>query len=345
MKLATYQDGSRDGQLVVVARDLSSAHYATGIAQRLQQALDDWNFIAPQLQELSDSLNRGKARHAFAFDPARCMAPLPRAYQWIVGAAYPSRPALQALHTALDGSGADAPAAPLRQAASDDLLGPCDPLPVLPEAWQPDLGAGLAAITGEVPQAATPGQALDTVRLLLLVNTLALNAAPQPLDALAASAFGPVAVTPDELGDAWAQGRLHLTLQVSCNGRKLGMCDAGAAMQQDFGQLIAQAASVRRLRPGSIIGSGTVGNPGQPRGEGKNRRTEWPKGCASLADKRAIEQAQGGAPQTPWLRPGDSLRIDLKGKDGQSVFGPIAQSVGAPQPASAPAEEAPPPAG
>jgi len=325
MKLATLKDGSRDGQLLVVSRDLGTAHFATGIAQRLQQALDDWNFIAPQLQDLYDALNHGRARHPFPFDPAQCMAPLPRTGQRIEGAAYPNH--LQLMQPAL----ADAPGPLLRQRASDDLRGPRDDVQVADEAWGIDFGGELVAIVADVPLGATPEQGLDAVRLLMLANDTTLRqwAAPpaaQTWGAVAsqpATAFSPVAVTPDELGDAWQDGRVHLTLQTSWNGRKVGMADAGADMRWGLGELIAHAARTRRLRAGTLVGTGPVSNAGVE----ANGRREWPKGYASVAEKRAMEALQDGTAQTAYLRFGDTVRIDMRGRDGQPLFGAIEQKI------------------
>ncbi|WP_333708015.1 fumarylacetoacetate hydrolase family protein [Ottowia beijingensis] len=331
MKLATYKDGSRDGQLVVVSRDLTTAHYATGIANRLQQALDDWNFISPQLQDLYDTLNHGKARHAFPFDPTLCMAPLPRAYQWADGSAY-----LNHVELVRASRGAEVPESyftdPLMyQGGSDDFLGAHDAIRVASEDFGIDFEAELAVITGDVPMAATPEQGLDAIRLLMLVNDVSLrHLIPDELakgfgffHGKPSTAFGPVAVTPDELGEAWIEGRVHLTMQVDWNGRKVGRCDAGPDMRFHFGQLIAHAARTRRLRAGSIIGSGTVSNPGVE----KDGRREWPKGYGCIAEKRAMETIQDGAPKTDYMRFGDTVRIEMKGKDGESVFGAIEQDV------------------
>ncbi|TNF56336.1 MAG: fumarylacetoacetate hydrolase, partial [Burkholderiales bacterium] len=253
MKLATYKDGSRDGQLVVVSRDLSTAHYATGIAHRLQQVLDDWNFLAPQLEDLYLTLNQGKARHAFPFEPAMCMAPLPRAYQWADGSAY-----LNHVELVRAARNADMPSSfyedPLMyQGGSDDLLGPCDPVVVPSEDHGIDFEAEIAVITGDVPMGATPEQALDGIRLLMLVNDVSLrNLIPAELakgfgffQSKPATAFSPVAATPDELGDAWQGGRVHLSLQSTWNGRRVGMCDAGPEMGFHFGQLIAHIGKTR----------------------------------------------------------------------------------------------------
>ncbi len=331
MKLASYKDGSRDGQLVVVSRDLTTAHYATGIAHRLQQALDDWNFISPQLQDLSDALNAGRARHPFPFDPTQCMAPLPRAYQWADGSAY-----LNHVELVRAARGSEVPEScftdPLMyQGGSDDFLGPCDDIRVASEDFGIDFEAELAVVTGDVPMAATPEQGLDAIRLLMLVNDVSLrHLIPDELakgfgffHGKPSTAFGPVAVTPDELGDAWQEGRVHLTMQVSWNGRKVAMCDAGPDMRFHFGQLIAHAARTRRLRAGSIIGSGTVSNPGVE----KDGRREWPKGYGCIAEKRAMETIQGGAPKTDYMKFGDTVRIEMKGKSGESEFGAIDQKV------------------
>ena len=331
MKLATYKDGSRDGQLVVVSRDLTTAHYATGIANRLQQALDDWNFISPQLQDLYDTLNHGKARHAFPFDPALCMAPLPRAYQWADGSAY-----LNHVELVRAARGAELPESyftdPLMyQGGSDDFLGAHDAIRVASEDFGIDFEAELAVVTGDVPMAATPEQGLDAIRLLMLVNDVSLrHLIPDELakgfgffHGKPSTAFGPVAVTPDELGEAWIEGRVHLTMQIDWNGRKVDRCDAGPDMRFHFGQLIAHAARTRRLRAGSIIGSGTVSNPGVE----KDGRREWPKGYGCIAEKRAMETIQDGAPKTDYMRFGDTVRIEMKGKDGESVFGAIEQNV------------------
>ena len=319
MKLATLKDGSRDGQLIVVSRDLGTAHFATGIAQRLQQALDDWNFIAPQLQDVYDALNQGRARHPFPFDPAQCMAPLPRAYQWIVADAYAP-------------VGAAQPAAaepPLRQGASDELLGAHDDIRVGAGQLGIDFGAQLAVVTADVPLRATPEQGLDAVRLLMLTNEVSLrqlagsdddDAAPSDWPA---AAFSPVAVTPDELGEAWQAGRVHLTLQTTWNGRKVGLCDAGAGMRWSFGELVARAARARRLRAGTVIGSGVV----RPAAVDTDGRPEWPQGYGRIADKRAMERLQDGAASTDYMQPGDTVRIDMRGRDGQPVFGVIEQEV------------------
>jgi len=331
MKLATYKDGSRDGQLVVVSRDLSTAHYATGIAHTMQQALDDWNFIAPQLQDLYQTLNHGKARHAFPFDPALCMAPLPRAYQWADGSAY-----INHVELVRAARNSEVPASfytdPLMyQGGSDDFIGPCDDVVCPSEAFGIDFEAEIAVVTGDVPMGATPDQALDGIRLLMLANDVSLrHLIPAELakgfgffQSKPATAFSPVAVTPDELGDAWQGGRVHLTLQSTWNGRKVGLCDAGPEMTFHFGQLIAHITKTRNVRAGSIVGSGTVSNKAVE----VNGRKEWPKGYSCIAEKRAIETILDGQPSTDFMKFGDTIRIEMKGRDGHSVFGAIDQKI------------------
>jgi len=331
MKLATLKDGSRDGQLVVVSRDLASAHYATGIASRMQQVLDDWGFMSPQLQDLYDALNAGRARHAFPFDPAQCMAPLPRAYQWADGSAY-----LNHVELVRKARNAEVPASfysdPLMyQGGSDDFSGPCDPVVVASEAFGIDFEAEIAVVTGDVRMGATAAQALDGIRLVMLANDVSLrNLIPAELakgfgffQSKPATAFSPVAVTPGELGEAWQGGRVHLPLQSTWNGRKVGMCDAGEEMTFHFGELIAHIAKTRNVRAGSIVGSGTVSNKGVE----KKGRMEWPKGYSCIAEKRCIETIQDGQPSTEFMKYGDTIRIEMKDADGQSVFGAIDQEV------------------
>ena len=323
MKLASYRDGSRDGQLVVVSRDLTTAHYATGIASKLQQVMDDWNFMSPQLQDLYETLNNGKTRHAFPFDAAQCMAPLPRAYQWADASAFINHVELvrKARH-------ADVPTTfytdPLMyQGGSDDFIGPCDDVVVASEAFGIDFEAEVAVITADVRMGTNPSQALEAIRLVMLANDVSLrHLIPDELakgfgfvQSKPATAFSPVAVTLDELDGVWRSGRLHLTLQSTWNGRKVGMCDAGEEMTFHFGQLIAHICKTRNVRAGSVIGSGTVSNK------------DWSHGYSCIAEKRAIETIEDGKPKTEFMKFGDTIRIEAKGKDGQSVFGAIEQKV------------------
>ena len=331
MKLATYKDGSRDGQLVVVSRDLSTAHYATGIANKMQQVLDDWGFIAPQLVDLYETLNLGKARHAFPFDPAMCMAPLPRAYQWADGSAY-----INHVELVRAARGAEVPESfykdPLMyQGGSDDFMGAQDDVVCASEDFGIDFEAEIAVITADVPMNSTPDEALEGIRLVMLANDVSLrNLIANELakgfgfvQSKPATAFSPVAVTLDELGDAWDNGRLNLTVQSTWNGRKVGMCEAGPEMTFHFGQLIAHICKTRNVRAGSVVGSGTVSNQGiEVRG-----KKEWPKGYSCIAEKRAIETILDGKPSTEFMKYGDTIRIEAKGVDGQSVFGAIDQKI------------------
>ncbi len=333
MKLATYKDGSRDGQLVLVSRDLATAHYATGIAVRMQQVLDDWNFLSPQLQDLYETLNHGKARHAFPFDARQCMAPLPRAYQWADGSAYLNHVELvrAARNSTVPESFYTDPL--MYQGASDEMLGPCDDVVCASEAFGIDFEAEVVVITADVPMGASPDRALEGIRLVALANDVSLrNLIPAELakgfgfvQSKPATAFSPVAVTLDELGDAWDKGRLSLTLQSSWNGRKVGMCEAGPEMTFHFGQLIAHLCKTRNVRAGSIIGSGTVSNKGLE----IQGRMAWPKGYSCIAEKRAIETIQDGKPATGFMQYGDTIRIEMKGRDGQSIFGAIDQQIAA----------------
>jgi fumarylacetoacetate (FAA) hydrolase len=323
MKLASYKDGSRDGQLVVVSRDLGTAHYATGIATRMQQLLDDWNFLSPQLEDLYQTLNQGKARHAFAFDPTLCAAPLPRAYQWADGSAY-----INHVELVRKARKAEVPESfytdPLMyQGGSDDFLGPCDDIVVASEEFGIDFESEVAVVTADVPMGASPDQALEGIRLLMLVNDVSLrHLIPAELakgfgffQSKPATAFGPVAVTPDELGPAWQGGRVHLKLESIWNGKRVGLTDAGQEMTFHFGQLIAHICKTRNVRAGSVVGSGTVSNK------------DWSRGYSCIAEKRAIETIEHGEPKTDFMRFGDTIRIEMKGADGASVFGAIEQKV------------------
>ena len=326
MKLATYKDGSRDGQLVVVSRDLSTAHYASGIATRMQQVLDDWNFVSPQLEDLFTTLNHGRARHAFSFEPKLCMAPLPRAYQWADGSAYLNHVELvrKARNAEVPASFYDDPL--MYQGGSDDFLGPRDDIVCASEDFGIDFESEVAVITGDVAMGTGADAALDSIRLLMLANDVSLrHLIPAELakgfgffQSKPATAFSPVAVTPDELGAAWQGGRVHLNLESAWNGKRVGLCDAGPEMTFHFGQLIAHIAKTRNVRAGAIVGSGTVSNK------------DWSRGYSCIAEKRAIETIETGAPKTEFMRYGDTVRIEMKGSDGLSLFGAIEQKVVAP---------------
>lgn len=323
MKLATLRDGSRDGQLMVVARDLKTAQLADGIAPTLQAALDDWAFIAPQLEELSSLINAGRAARSFDFDPAHCMAPLPRAFQWVDASAYLNHVALvrRARGAEMPASFNDEPL--MYQGGSDDFLGAMDDIVLAHEEWGIDFEAEVAVITGDVPMGATPDQALAQVRLITLVNDVSLRKLiPDELakgfgfvQSKPATAFAPVAVTPDELGDAWRQAKVHLALRSSWNGALVGQPQAGDEMSFNFAQLIAHLCKTRNARAGTILGSGTVSNK------------DVKRGYSCIAEKRCLETIAGGEPVTGFMRFGDTIQIEMLDKAGKSVFGAIEQVV------------------
>jgi len=323
MKLATARDGSRDGQLLVVSDDLTMAVSAEGIATTLQNALDHWGAIAPQLQDLADQLNAGTAPGAAAFDAARCESPLPRAYQWADGSAYVTH-----VELVRKARGAEMPASfwtdPLMyQGGSDAFLGPRDAVKMQDEAWGIDFEGEVAVIVDDVPMGATPALAAEKIRLVMLVNDVSLRGLiPAELgkgfgffQSKPSSAFSPVAVTPDALGDAWKDGKLHLPLTVHLNDQLFGRPNAGVDMTFDFPTLIAHAAKTRPLAAGAIIGSGTVSN--------KDRSV----GSACLAEVRMLETIDDGAPKTPFMRFGDRIRIEMFDASGASIFGAIDQVV------------------
>jgi fumarylacetoacetate (FAA) hydrolase len=323
MKLATLKDGTRDGMLVVVSRDLKTAHVADGIAPTLQAALDDWAFIAPQLADLYLLLNEGHARRPFDFDPAKCMSPLPRAYQWADGSAYVNH-----VELVRKARKAEMPASfwqdPLMyQGGSDDFIGPMDDIVLAHEEWGIDFEAEVAVVTGDVSMGSTPDEAHGQIRLLMLANDVSLrNLIPDELakgfgflQSKPATSFAPVAVTPDELGDAWRGGKVHLPLRSSWNGRLVGQPDAGTDMVFNFPQLIAHLAKSRNVRAGSIVGSGTVSNK------------DTSKGYSCIAEQRCLEMIEFGEPVTQFMRFGDTIRIEMLDEKGKSVFGAIEQAV------------------
>ena len=331
MKLATLQQGGRDGTLVVVSRDLQRCRAVPAIARTMLAAMDDWATVEPQLRQIYEALNSG-AIEGEAFDQNACHSPLPRTWQWADGSAY-----INHVELVRKARNAEVPASfytdPLMyQGGSDDFIGPRDPVVVPSESFGIDFEAEIAVVTADVRMGATPDQALDGIRLVMLANDVSLrNLIPAELakgfgffQSKPATAFSPVAVTPDELGDAWAGGRLHLTLQSTWNGRKVGMCDAGEEMTFHFGQLIAHIAKTRNVRAGSIIGSGTVSNKGV---EKKGGGMDWPKGYSCIAEKRCIETIQDGKPSTEFMKFGDTIKIEMKGKDGHSIFGAIDQEI------------------
>jgi fumarylacetoacetate (FAA) hydrolase len=324
MKLATLKNDTRDGALCVVSRDLAHGIVVYDIAPTLQAALDDWDYIAPQLQAVYESLNRSpEGTRVFAVDSAKLHSPLPRAYQWADGSAYVNH-----VELVRKARGAEMPKEfwtdPLMyQGGSDAFIGPCDDIAMESEDWGIDLEGEIAVITGDVPMGVSPKKAGEHIRLLMLVNDVSLrNLIPGELakgfgffQSKPSSAFSPVAVTPDELGAAWDGGKVNLPLVVHLNGALFGRPHAGTDMTFEFPRLIAHAARTRPLGAGAIIGSGTVSN--------KDRSA----GSTCLAEKRMLETIESGAPQTPFLRFGDRVRIEMLDAAGQSIFGAIDQQV------------------
>ncbi len=333
MKLASLKQG-RDGRLVVVSRDLARAVPATGIAPTLQAALDDWDDTAPRLEQLAADLEAGTADGSFAFDATRCAAPLPRAYQWADGSAYVNHVAL-----VRKARGAELPDSFWRdpliyQGGSDGFLGACDPIPLADETWGLDFEAEIAVVTGDVPQGANDTEAAAAIRLIMLANDLSLrNLIPDELakgfgffQSKPASAFSPVAVTPDELGAAWDGRKASLPLLSQLNGALFGRPEAGEDMTFDFPQLIAHAAKTRALAAGSIVGSGTVSNRDPEGGPGRSV-ADGGLGYSCIAEQRVIEALTHGEARTPFLKAGDRVTIEMLDGAGQSIFGAINQGV------------------
>ena len=332
MKLASLKDG-RDGRHIVVSRDLARAADAGGIAPTRQAALDDWDRAAPKLADLAAGVEHDLVS-SFAFDEHGCASPLPRAYQWADGSAYVNHVAL-----VRRARGAEMPASfwtdPLiYQGGSDCFLAPRDPIVMAEEAWGIDMEGEVAVITGDVPMGASPARSAAAIRLIMLVNDVSLrNLIPGELakgfgffQSKPSSAFSPVAVTPDELGDAWNGSRLSLPLSVDINGKPFGRANTGADMTFDFPTLIAHAARTRRLAAGTIVGSGTVSNRDEAGGPGKPVE-EGGVGYSCIAEIRMVETITKGRPMTPFLRFGDRLRIEMRDSAGLSIFGAIEQEV------------------
>ena len=322
MKLASLAAG-RDGRLVVVGRSLEMAAAASDATPTLQSALDEWSDVEGDLLRLSDELEQGGRDDAFTLDPAALAAPLPRAYQWLDGSAYVNH-----VELVRKARGAEMPAEfwtdPLMyQGGSDHFIGPRADLVVADESWGIDFEAEVCVITDDVPMGIPARAASAHIRLLLLVNDVSLRGlVPAELgkgfgfmQSKPSSAFSPVAVTPDELGDAWDGARLHLPLVVHKNGEFFGSPNAGVDMTFDFPTLIAHAARTRPLSAGTIIGSGTVSN------------TDRSKGSCCIAERRMLETIEHGEPRTPFLRFGDQVRIEMLDATGASIFGAIDQTV------------------
>jgi fumarylacetoacetate (FAA) hydrolase len=328
MKLGSLKEGGRDGTLIVVSRDLSRGVRATDIAPTLQRALEDWSNVAPRLNALYEVLNASPAEtingeDVFAMAAPQLAAPLPRAYEFVDGSAY--LPHVERVRRA---RGAEVPESfytdPLMyQATSAGFLGPCDPIPVTSEDYGIDLEAEIVVITDDVPMAVTPEQAAAHIQLVGLVNDVSLrNLIPAELgkgfgflQSKPRSALSPVFVTPDELGEAWRDNKLHLPLLTHYNGEWFGAPEAGVDMQFDFAQLIAHAARTRPLSAGTIVGSGTVANE------------DTSLGASCFAERRTVETLARGKPETPFMKFGDRVRIEMLDADGKSLFGAIDQTV------------------
>jgi fumarylacetoacetate (FAA) hydrolase len=333
MKFATLKNGTRDGELVLVSRDLARSVAVPEIARSLQAALDDWDRVAPALEAIFAELCAGRMSDAAPFDPKAAMAPLPRAYQWVDGSAYVNH-----VELVRKARGATMPPEfwtdPLMyQGASDNMLGACDDIVLADEAWGIDFEAEVAVVTGDVPMGTQAADAGRYVRLLMLVNDVSLrNLIPAELgkgfgflQSKPASGFSPVAATPDELAGAWHDGKLHLPLVSHLNGALFGHPNAGVDMTFDFATLIAHVAKTRELEAGSIVGSGTVSNkedggPGRPASAGG-------VGYSCIAEQRTVETILTGKAATPFMRFGDRVRIEMKDANGHSVFGAIDQRV------------------
>jgi len=333
MKLATIRNGTRDGELCVVSRDLARCVAVPEIARTLQAALDAWDRVAPSLDAIAVEQDAGRMPDSVQFDPGAAMAPLPRAYQWADGSAYVNH-----VELVRRARGATMPPEfwtdPLMyQGASDNMLGACDDIVLADEAWGMDFEAEVAVVTDDVPMGTTTAEAGRHIRLLVLVNDVSLrNLIPAELakgfgflQSKPASGFSPVAVTPDELGDAWRDGKVHLPLVSHLNGALFGRPDAGVDMTFDFPTLIAHVAKTRELEAGTIVGSGTVSNkegggPGRPAAAGGI-------GYSCIAEQRCVETILAGKPSTSFLRFGDRVRIEMLDAKGRSVFGAIEQAV------------------
>ena len=333
MKLATRRNGTRDGELVIASRDLAWCVAIPEIARSLQAAIDDWDRAAPALEAIAAELNAGRMYDAVPFEPETVMAPLPRAYQWADGSAYVNH-----VELVRKARGATMPPEfwtdPLMyQGGSDNMLGAADDIVVEDEAWGVDFEAEVAVVTADVPMGTSASEAGRFIRLLMLVNDVSLrNLVPAELakgfgfvQSKPASAFSPVAVTPDELGDAWQGWKVHLPLLSHLNGALFGRPNAGVDMTFDFARLIAHVAKTRELEAGSIVGSGTVSNkeaggPGRPAAAGG-------VGYSCIAEQRSVESVLSGKPVTPFMRFGDRIRIEMRDAQDRSIFGAIDQHI------------------
>ena len=333
MRLASLPDGTRDGRLVVVSRDLTLCAEADLVAPTLQHALDHWAEVEPELQAIARGLESGSVWTG-RFRERTALSPLPRAYQWLDGSAYVNH--VQLVRQA---RGVEMPESfwtdPLMyQGGSDGFLAPRADIPAGEADWGLDLEAEVAVITGDVPQGADAGTASAAIRLVMLANDVSLRGITGPelakgfgfVQSKPPGSFSPVAVTPETLGAAWRDGKLHGVMQVDVNGTPLGRANAEEDMTFNFPALIAHAARTRPLAAGTIIGSGTVSNRDTDGGPGKTV-ADGGRGYSCLAEQRVGETIRDGAPATPFLKPGDTVRIEMLDGDGHSLFGAIEQRV------------------
>ncbi|MGF1755901.1 fumarylacetoacetate hydrolase family protein [Vibrio makurazakiensis] len=333
MKLATIRNSSRDGRLVVVSRDLTKYVSVENIALTLQSALDNWEQVKHQLEEVYQALNNGNIEHSVTFEQTECCSPLPRAFQWADGSAYVNH-----VELVRRARGAEMPETfwhdPLMyQGGSDAFIGPRENIPLGSESWGIDFEGEVAVITGDVPMGASPQKAAEEIKLLMLVNDVSLRGLiPGELakgfgffQSKPSSVFSPVAVTPDELGEHWRESKVHLPLLSTYNDKPFGHPNAGVDMTFDFGELVAHAAKSRPLGAGAIIGSGTVSNK-----QGTDYGTsidEGGVGYSCIAEIRMIETIRDGKPSTSFMKFGDTIKIEMLDEQGESIFGAIDQQV------------------
>ena len=323
MKLATYENGRRDGQLMLVSRDLSKAVAVPAIAQTMQQLMDSWDLLQPQLQELSDALNAGQIDNAVDFDESQCLSPLPRAYQWADGSAYVNH-----VELVRKARGAEMPESfwtdPLvYQGGSDSFIAPKADIPLGSEDWGIDFESEIAVITDDVPMGVSVDNAAEHIKLLMLVNDVSLrNLIPGELakgfgffQSKPSSSFSPVAITPDELGEKWQDTKVHLPLITHLNDELFGQPNAGVDMTFNFAQLVSHVAKSRPMGAGAIVGSGTISN------------YDRSAGSSCLAEKRMLETIADGKPSTSFMKFGDKVRIEMNDENGNSIFGTIDQTV------------------
>ncbi|WP_018689255.1 fumarylacetoacetate hydrolase family protein [Ahrensia kielensis] len=332
MKLATLNNGTRDGVLVVVSNDLTQCTAVGHIAPTMQAALDNWASVAPRLERVAEMLGVG-AEPVQRFHESEALSPLPRAYQWADGSAYVNHVELvrKARNAEMPESFWTDPL--MYQGGSDTFLSPRAPIVMADEAYGIDMEGEVAVVVDDVPMGATREEALSAIRLVMLVNDVSLRGLiPAELGkgfgffhSKPSSAFSPVAVTPDTVGDAWKDGKLHLPLCVDYNGKAFGRANAGVDMTFDFGTLVAHAAKTRALGAGAIIGSGTVSN--KLDGEPGKAISEGGAGYSCIAEIRMIETINNGKPSTEFMKFGDKVRIEMKDQDGKSIFGAIEQTV------------------